>query len=42
MDLIYYLRGENARLKAENERLRKLLAEYGVKIDETNGKIEKR
>jgi regulator of replication initiation timing len=42
MDLILHLRQENARLRLENERLRQLLAQYGVKIDEKDGKIEKR
>lgn len=42
MDLNLALRVEIDRLKVENERLRRLLAQYGVKIEEKDGKIEKR
>ena len=42
MDLNLALRVEIDRLRLENERLRQLLAQYGVKIEDKDGKIEKR
>lgn len=42
MDRNLALRVEIDRLRSENERLRRLLAQYGVKFEDKDGKIEKR